>query len=240
MSWVGESHHDLQLLLGGYVLGGLDGADRRRLEEHLRQCAECTAELARFAAVPGLLTLASGSEDGVEPGRPAATPQPQPSPPPVRLPDDSLPRLLAAARARRGLVRRRMLLAAAAVVLVLAGVTGAAWLGTRPEPLPPGTPLVAATSLPGSYAPGSTSGKVVLESKSWGTQLRLTMYYAPGTTDSLSAWVVDNDGTEQLAANWTTPPGGRCYVIGATSVKRDRVATIEVRNSDDVVLLSTG
>ena len=39
MNGAHSKHHDLQVLLGGYVLGGLSAADRRRLEEHLPDCA---------------------------------------------------------------------------------------------------------------------------------------------------------------------------------------------------------
>ena len=37
------THQELQLLLGAYVLGGLDAEDRLRLEEHPPSCATCTA-----------------------------------------------------------------------------------------------------------------------------------------------------------------------------------------------------
>ena len=41
--------------LGAYVLGALEPGERRRVEEHLRSCPACAAELAEFAALPGLL-----------------------------------------------------------------------------------------------------------------------------------------------------------------------------------------
>lgn len=43
------------MLLGGYVLGGLDAADRRTAEDHLLHCPECCAELVEFATLSGLL-----------------------------------------------------------------------------------------------------------------------------------------------------------------------------------------
>ena len=44
-----DEHGSLHRLLGGYLLGGLDEADTDRLDEHLRDCADCRAELDRLA-----------------------------------------------------------------------------------------------------------------------------------------------------------------------------------------------
>ena len=41
--------------LGAYVLGALEPEERRRVDEHLRRCPVCAAELAEFSALPGLL-----------------------------------------------------------------------------------------------------------------------------------------------------------------------------------------
>lgn len=217
MSGTHGNHHELQLLLGGYVLGGLSSADRHLLEDHLPDCDMCSAELARFAVVPGLLRLAADSEVRPEPPMPPA---------------DSLPRLLTAAKARRRLRRRReLLLAAAATVIVLAGVAFGGWMLNRPAPLPPSTALV-------TVAPElALSGQVILEPKAWGTQIRLTMYYGNDSTGPLSVVAVAADGHEEQAGSWTLPPVGRCYVIGATSVQRDQLARLDIRTMDGRTVL---
>lgn len=215
------SHHQLQLLLGSYVLGGLHADDRHRLEEHLHSCAECTAELSQFAVVPGLLQLAAVNGVNSEPPTP---------------PEDALPRLLAAVKARRRRRWQRAMLAVAATVLTLAGTAGGLWLvGRGAEPVP-SSPLVAA-SAPSTPVSQSPSGQVVLEPKTWGTQIRLTMYYVGDGTGSLSAFAVSSDGREERAANWQTPPDGKCYVIGATSITRDELTRIEIRTSDGITVL---
>lgn len=211
-----NAHQELQHLLGGYVLGGLSATDRHRLEEHLPGCPECRAELNRFAVVPGLLQLAAVSGVDPEPPTPMA----------------SLPRLLGAARARRRRQRWRLLAAVAATVVVLAGAVFGYNLVQRPAPPPPSTPLVAIEA-----ADQQPSGHVVLESKEWGTQIRLTMYYAGAPASALTAWAVAADGYEERAANWTTPEDGRCYVIGATSIKRDKLAMVEIRTTDGQTVL---
>jgi anti-sigma factor RsiW len=209
-----QAHQELQLLLGAYVLGGLDAADRLRLEEHLPHCQSCTEELSRFAAVPGLLRLAPTVDE--------------PVPPP-----DSLSRLVAAARARRAAWRRRWLLAAAAVLIVLLGVVGGvlyAGRETGPEP----TAVV--------YADPSGSrvvGDAVLDPKAWGTEVRLRLNYLPRGQQPLTAWAVARNGQQEQAASWSTPPSGRCNVTGATSIQRADLDHIEVRSADGTVLLRT-
>jgi anti-sigma factor RsiW len=208
------THHELQLLLGAYVLGGLDADDRRRLEEHLPGCQECTAELTRFAAVPGLLQLAPPSE-------------------PPTVPEDSLPRLISAARARRLVRRRRQwVMAAAAVVFVLAGVTGGVLLtGRDTGPAP--------TAVVMNYGDHRTVGEAVLDARTWGTEVRLTLDYLPRGKQPYTAWAVDRNGNEEQAATWTTPPDGRCSVTGATSILRTDLARVEIRSADGRTLLST-
>lgn len=52
---------DVRMHLGGYVLGGLEPRETRRVDEHLGVCGSCAAETADLAAVPGLLTLIEGA-----------------------------------------------------------------------------------------------------------------------------------------------------------------------------------
>lgn len=215
-----NGHQELQHLLGGYVLGGLSAADRHRLEEHLPDCAECRAELTRFAVVPGLLQLAA--MNGLDP-------EPEPATPPV-----SLPRLLAAAKATRRRRRRRQLLAAAATMVVLASAVFGFWLSQRPPKPPPSTPLAAVETQAAAQPP---SGQVILESKEWGTQMRLTIYYGTEPMEALSAWAVAANGHQEQAASWLTPEDGRCYVIGATSIKRDELARVDIRTPDGRTVL---
>jgi len=209
-------HHELQLLLGAYVLGGLDSADRRRLEEHLPGCPACTAELSRFAAVPALLPLVSLPADAE----------------PLSAPDESLPRLIATVRRRRAArLRRRLMLAVAAVVLVLAGAIGSVVVAGR-DTGPPPTTVVSTFN-------DRTVGQAVLAPKAWGTEVRLNLNYPPYGRQPYTAWAVARDGHEEQAATWTTPPGGRCSVTGATSIRRDQLDRIEVRNADGRTLLRT-
>jgi anti-sigma factor RsiW len=46
---------DATVALGAYVLGALEPDERQQVEEHVRACPACAAELAEFRSLPGLL-----------------------------------------------------------------------------------------------------------------------------------------------------------------------------------------
>ncbi|HEY3259195.1 MAG TPA: zf-HC2 domain-containing protein [Pseudonocardiaceae bacterium] len=209
-------HDELRLLLGAYVLGGLDSADRRRLDAHLADCAACRAELSQFATVPPLLQLA-----------PPSLAEPGPAP-------DSLHRLIEAAQARRAAARRRRrwLLAAAAVVL-LAAVGGGILALTVRDSDPPPTAVFAVFN-------GNRVGDAVLVPRDWGTEVRLDVDYPPRGRQPYTAWAIARDGHQEQAATWTTPENGHCVVTGATSIPRDQLDRVEVRTADGRTVLRTG
>src|SRR5690348_14985697 len=121
---------DIRPLLGVYLTGAIAPADRAVVVRHLAACADCRAELAGLAGLPGLLrrppvhaaAQASAADymtpdytvpdstvpDGAGAGRPA----------------DAMPGRLARRLSRRRR-RRRWLLAGAVFVLAIAG--GAGW-----------------------------------------------------------------------------------------------------------------
>ena len=115
--------------LGVYILGAISPPDRSTVEHHLARCADCRAELAGLAALPGRLgsvpaadiTRMAGDERGGA-GRGE------------RPPDVPLQTLLdRAARVRRRLRWRRIAIAVAAVVIVgggaVCGIEGAVLAG---------------------------------------------------------------------------------------------------------------
>jgi anti-sigma factor RsiW len=94
--------------LGAYVLGALDDDERRRVEEHVRACPSCAAELAELEGLPAL--LARVRPEDVEPVRVAPSP-------------GLFDRVAEAAQVRPVHRTRRLVLAAAAAAAVLgAGV----------------------------------------------------------------------------------------------------------------------
>lgn len=196
-----DRHDELRVLLGAYVLGGLDATDRARLEEHLEGCGECREELARFASLPALLHRAGPP---IEPAEPDAAGWDQ---------------LLAAARAERlELKRRRKWIAAAAAVVILAAASiGTMVFGPFDRP---GTPFVA-------MAGANASGHADLEARPWGTALSLRLA-GLADEDRFVVWVVAEDGRREQAAIWGATPNGAAEVSGASSIRRNDVALVRV------------
>jgi anti-sigma-K factor RskA len=53
-----STHDELKASAAGYVLGSLDGPERRAFELHLAECAECAAEVASLRPVVGAFATA--------------------------------------------------------------------------------------------------------------------------------------------------------------------------------------
>ena len=47
---------EMRQLLGVYVVGAIDPAERAAVEEHLAECASCRDELAGLASLPAMLS----------------------------------------------------------------------------------------------------------------------------------------------------------------------------------------
>jgi predicted anti-sigma-YlaC factor YlaD len=184
--------------LGAYVLGALEPGDMRRVEEHLRSCPTCAAELAEFAALPGLLNR-------VRPGDlnpPTVTPSP-----------GLYARMSAAAMPPRRLRNRTWALVAAAVLVVLgvgAGVT--VWVTGS------GEQTVTASA-------GAVRATVTASSVDDGSALDVTVAgMHPGELCTLV--VVDRDGARHPAGSWHASPAGDGTWRGWASVDRADVAEV--------------
>jgi hypothetical protein len=166
--------------LGAYVLGALEPGERRRVDEHVRTCPVCAAELAEFAALPGLL-------DRVRPGDLS---------PPAVTPSPGLYARMSAAAAPPPRLRTRTWALMAAVVLVVLGlgVGLTVWIsGTAEE-------TVTATA-------GAVRATVTASSVDDGSALDVTVAgMHPGEVCSLIA--VDNDGLRHPGGSWPASPAG--------------------------------
>lgn len=216
-----REHQELRTLLGAFLLGGLDSADRVRFENHLAGCAECTAELGRLAPVPGLL------------GRLHAQRGESVDPPPV----DLLPRLLAGARAERRRLRRRTAIVTLAVAAVTAGVVGVGVsLFPNAEPSGPDTPaatVVALQAVPGQDAAGSAH----LTAKPWGTAVELRLEEMPAE-GPFRLVVSDGGGVREVAATWGPTPDGVAVVAAASALTPEQVRWVRVVGPVGAVLQS--
>ncbi|WP_141564334.1 zf-HC2 domain-containing protein [Mycolicibacterium palauense] len=206
------------ILLGPYILGGLDAEDRRRFEAHLEGCVQCRAEAADFAPLPALLSKADPADLESDP-RPSDT-------------DVSMLRKAVAAR-RAGRRRKRRILvgsvasavvaAAAAVVIGVLAIPGG-------EQLPPGS---------GTFAmhpeAADVTGMVTLTPRPWGTAISLDLKKLP-PDGVFTLRTMDDDGRMHPAASWSATSDGVGIVEGATSIPMPKLRKLNVVDADNRVL----
>lgn len=219
-------HEELQLLLGAFVLGGLEPAEHQAFTRHLRSCAECQREAAQLSGLPALLDL-------VEPGQETEPSDGSvPSPDGVVAAETGAPVALLG-RLRRERRRRRWRVAAVAAVLVLlAGAIGAS-IGPVMNRLnaPPTRGLVAAAAplTAGQSAPAEV--EIDLVTRTWGTQLDLRGAGLP-TGRVLFLAVTDRDGHSYDVASWTGTPSGRTALTAACWMKPGDITQVQVRTQE--------
>lgn len=215
-------HEDARLLLGAYVLGGLDDTDRAVVQSHLPTCVVCRDELAGLAVLPGLLRR-----------RPASAEQPSFS---AHLPPDLLPALLVEVDAGRRRGRRQWLVRAAVAAVTVAALTAGGALLTRPasqaQPAPQGTNVALRA------AGGATSGQARLLAKPWGTSITVELRGLP-RDGRFVLQTVGRDGTRELAAAWGATASGAVTVVGATSLQPADLTRVAVVGSGGQELAGT-
>jgi Putative zinc-finger len=200
---------DVRLVLGVYVLGAAEPAERTLVRMHLAWCRDCREELAGLAGLPGLLRRVPATEADVllaceaGPGGRADPPA-----------DSALPGLLGRAARTRRIRRWLALVATAAAVLLAAGSGIAAGGGFDADRVQrPTGPLVAAkapvssrvawkTAVARNDLTGATA-TVRYAPAAFGTQLEVQVSgIAPGTTCELR---VNGPGGHrgEIAGAWT-------------------------------------
>ena len=221
---VESEHEELHLLLGAFVLGGLDPEEHQAFTRHLRHCPACQQEGAQLSGVPALLDLVDPDHvDAMtaELGTSEAARLPTPA---VLVPPGLLDRMRADRRRRRWRVG-----VAAAVLAVLAAGVGAA-VGPLLNRLnaPPTRPLVASA---GPAAGPAAQVEIDLVTRTWGTQLDLRgSSLPPGQVLYLS--VTDREGHAYDVASWTGTPSGRATLSAACWMTPADIAQVQVHTRD--------
>ncbi len=213
--------HDVRDLLGVYVVGAIDPADRALADAHLSQCQRCREELSGLAWLPALLRRVPVAQaerlaaDG--PARPQEAP-----------PADLLAALLARMAARRKRRRLRSVFALGAAVGSAAGggVAGARALTSASAP----ATLDVAQASSGQYQ------AVVRYHEGSGTDVLVQLTgVTPGT--SCQFWVVTKDGRTLRAGSWTAWKGsGRIWYQETNPVPSGQLAAF-LLTADNKVLV---
>lgn len=214
-----DSHEDVRMLLGAYVLGGLGDTDLGRVQDHLPTCAICRDELASLAGLPGMLRR-----------RPVESQ----SPPNLDVPPQLLPALLDEVAAARRHARRRsgLRLAVAAVTVAALTAGGGALLSRETDR--------AGVQASFAAAPGSSmSGRVHLIAKPWGTALSVDLAGLP-RSGRFMLQTTGRDGAREQAASWGATATGTAKVVGATSLTPHDLTRVAVVAADgNVVAVAT-
>ncbi|MGW5359275.1 hypothetical protein [Actinopolymorpha pittospori] len=194
------------------ALGSRDDGAGVDIEDHLRECPSCRAELARLRELPRLLAVTR--EVGAAPTRQHEVPAPH-------LLDRLFDAIDVERRQRR---RRRIGLSAAAAVVAgaaAAGVAVAAWPAAPPPP----------PSLAGSSNLG-VAAEATVAARPWGSQIEMTLRgLTPGATCRLLARA--RDGRVETAASWRVTYQRSLRVEGMTSVPSAELTELQVVDDHD-------
>lgn len=220
-----------ELYDAAYVLGALSPTERREFEDHLKGCAACASAVSELAGLPGLMSQVTLEELTAEPE----------SPPETLLP--SLARAVRRERARRRLAVGTAAAAAACLIAVgavaLSGPDSPARL-----PVAPSTSTVSGTAnlAMSAVVPSPVTASARLVDMAWGTRIDLTCTYSaegpyPAAGRAYALVVIDRGGAEQQVATWSALPNRELTVLGASSLARRDIATVEIRTLSGKAIL---
>jgi hypothetical protein len=217
-----------------YVLGALGSDDRRTYEQHLTNCATCTAAVAELAGTPGLLRKL----------RPEDAEALLAAPDDARLREqqhqpDLVQRLATTANKRR----RRVRAAAAALMLSAAAVLafGGVFVGSslahsvNVAQLPTTSTPTGTAVMMTPIQPGTMTATLTVSAKAWGTRFDWTCDYVNvnGSLSSAKTYnmvMTDTSGVETVIATWSATQKPRATELASSSsIATSKIRRIEIR-----------
>lgn len=221
----GPACREVRQLLGVYVVGAIDPAERAVVDHHLEQCRDCREELAGLAGLPALLgRVPLADAERMAEGGYGIPDMEEPS---AELLNGLLRRVAARRRGRRW---RSVLALAAAVAIAAGGAAGAV------SALQPAAQHATASDVV-SGTQANVSGQFRYSPTPWGgTAMRVGVVgIPPGTVCQLR--VKDASGRWTLADSWTTGPGyGEHWYWVSSRVPADQVRGFQITARGKVLL----
>ena len=209
---------EIRQLLGVYVVGAIDPAERSLVDTHLDTCRDCREELSGLAGLPALLGRVPLAEAQRLVGEDSAIPDmAEPS-------AETLNGLLRQVAARRRARRWRSVLALAAAVAIAAGAAAGAVSALKPATAPA---TASAEEVSGSSA-GVAAQISYSPTPFGGTAMRVgVLGIAPGT--HCTFWVIGPGGIRSVAATWTIGQGyGEHWYPASSNVSADQVSRFQI------------
>jgi hypothetical protein len=194
-SMTGPACREIRQLLGVYVVGAIDPAERAYVDGHLAECGACREELGGLAGLPALLGRVPLAD--VERLSEGGYGLPDMEEPPAELLNGLLRRVAVRRRGRRW----RSVLALAAAVAIAAGGTATIFDAQQHEE------NVASTQDVVRASNNQVTSQISYSATPWhGTAMRVeVMGIAPGTVCKF--WVLNASGHWSVATTWTMGPG---------------------------------
>lgn len=206
--------------LGAYVLGALEPAERRAVEQHLNGCDRCRDELVEISVLPSLLDRLSPEE--------------------ATSGYDRVRRHLAGSARRSGAevdrrVRRQLVVWRAATAVAGAAALVLGLLVWEPWDAPPDRLMVRI--VPVSESAAAVEGTVAAYAWEWGTTVEIRVEDLPPASSYL-VWAVSEDGERQRAGTWGPTEHRAALVRGASAIQRDDLVRVEVTDADGAPLFA--
>jgi hypothetical protein len=220
----GPACREIRQLLGVYVVGAIDPAERALVDEHLGECQLCRDELAGLAGLPAMMSRVPVAD--VEWLDTAVTELPalqEPS-------EEMLASLLRQVSVKRRSRLRRSMVAVAAAAVIAAGGAAATMQLTGP---PAVTGDVAHAA-----GPNGVAAVVDYSPTGWGTAMRVQVSGIPSGT-KCQFWVVGKDGRASYAGTWTVGKslyGGKAWYSASSPWKAGSVNSFRITSSGKVLL----
>jgi anti-sigma-K factor RskA len=220
----GPACREIRQLLGVYVVGAIDPAERALVDEHLGECAQCRDELAGLAGLPAMLSRVPAADVERLSFEPSGLPEmTEPS-------AELLNSLLRKVTAKR---RTRLWRGAVAVAASAAIAAGAATAATELARSSPVTHEVAT----GFNAQTHVAAVVDYASTPWAsTEMRVQVSgVRPGTFCQF--YVVGKNGPV-LAGTWTAqvPYGQKAWYSATSRVAASTVHSFEIMSAGKVLV----
>jgi anti-sigma factor RsiW len=186
----GAACREMRMLLGVYVVGAIDPAERALVDEHVTECAACRDELAGLAGLPAMLSRVPEADVARLAGNVASLPErTEPSP-------ELLNSLLShVAKRRRARMWRGVAAASAAAVIAVGGTATVMVLtghASRQQ---------AVDVASGANTAAHITARVDYSTAAWGTAMRVQVTGIKAGT-ACRFWVITGNG-RSFAGSWT-------------------------------------